>query len=185
MRLPGNSATAAPTTIWPVNRPRNRGASRKVRETDRSTPRGFREGVGGRQGYDRGGHCAGAQQADAEQQLGVVAGDRLERLGGLGGRAERAGVPDGGAGGDDDEERHRAGEDRAGDGVHALQRVLLGGDAFVGDGSCLVELHVGGDGGAMIATPSSRKALVASRWGTRVLAATWPQLGWARNAAMG
>src|SRR6266498_1697640 len=148
MRLPGNSATAAPTTIWPVNRPRNRGASRKVRETDRSTPRGFREGVGGRQGYDRGGHCAGAQQADAEQQLGVVAGDRLERLGGLGGRAERAGVPDGGAGGDDDEERHRAGEDRAGDGVHALQRVLLGGDAFVGDGGGLVELHVGGDGGA-------------------------------------
>src|SRR6266540_799029 len=36
MRLPGSSATAAPTTIWPVNRPRNSGASVKVRSVSRT-----------------------------------------------------------------------------------------------------------------------------------------------------
>ena len=38
MRLPGMSATAAPITTCAVNRPRNSGASRNRRDTDRSAP---------------------------------------------------------------------------------------------------------------------------------------------------
>ena len=38
MRLPGTSTTAAPIRICAVNRPRKRGAWRKLDETDRSTP---------------------------------------------------------------------------------------------------------------------------------------------------
>src|SRR5437762_116510 len=82
--------------------------------------------------HGRGGQRRGAQQADAEQRLGLVAGDRFQRPGGLGGGVERAGVADGGAGGDDDEERHQAGEDRAADGIDAFEAVLVGGDALVG-----------------------------------------------------
>ena len=38
IRLPGTSTTAAPTRICAVNRPRKRGACRKLDDTDRSTP---------------------------------------------------------------------------------------------------------------------------------------------------
>ena len=129
--MPGMTATTVATAIMAV-----------------IEARGFRDDVIGGDGKDRAGQQAGAERADAEEGLGILAGERGERLGGVGGAGDGvdAVLVERCSGGDDDDERgDEVGEDRAGDRLALLVgEVLFEGAAL--DGRRLqVELHVGRD----------------------------------------
>ena len=99
--------------------------------------------VRGGHGEDRRGEQARAEQPGREQQLGVAAGERSERLGGVGGAVHGALVVDveGRAGRDHDEERDQVGEDRAGRDLGPLGVQLVGPDPSLDDRRLDVELH--------------------------------------------
>ena len=103
--------------------------------------------VGGGDRQDRRGEQAGAEQADPEEELGVLAGERLQRLGGVGGRADRVDAADveGRAGGDDDEGGDEVGEDRPADRLARLGLQVGLGRPALDRRRLQVELHVGGD----------------------------------------
>ena len=99
MSLSGSSAMAAPSGTWPVNRPRNSGASRNRRDTELSTP------------------IASAKQPQPEQWRGELAGHWPRGLGSLGGRGQEGPGGERSGGGDDDEHADQVRENCTEDGV--------------------------------------------------------------------
>lgn len=116
--------------------------------------------VTGRQRYDCAGQGAGADQTHGEEDFGVLAGDRFEGFGGLGGGVQRTGVANGGDGGDDDRQADDAGEHRPDHGVQLDQPLVLGLRAAVYDTCGGVELHVRADGRADQGDREQDEALV-------------------------
>ena len=104
--------------------------------------------VGARQRHDTEPEERRAEQADGEEHAGGLAGDRLERLGGVRGAGDRrlpGGVQGRGAA-DDDERRDDVGQERAEEHVDAARRQVLGPEALVHDVGLDERLAPRGDG---------------------------------------
>jgi hypothetical protein len=150
IRLPGTSTTAAPTSDLRGEEPEKQ---RSLTEAGRHRPLhadGFGHRIGRRQRDDGGGQRRCPEQAETEQDLGRRAGDGAECVGRVGGRCERSRC-------------HRwsapvatmidmatnVGQDRPPtDGIDPLKAVVLRLDPLVHHRAGLVQLDVGGDGGA-------------------------------------
>ena len=90
------------------------------------------DGVGGGEREDRCGEERGVEEAGGEEDKGIVTGQRLHRLGGVGGVYDVAYAVsvEGGGAGDDDEPGDDVGEDGADDDVEARGLVLFDADAL-------------------------------------------------------
>jgi hypothetical protein len=78
--MPGITATTVATAIIAVMSPTKTGASPGVRPRPFSKPSDSETDVAGGDRQDGAGGEAGASQADAEERLGVAAGERFEGL---------------------------------------------------------------------------------------------------------
>ena len=136
-------------TMMIVNSQKNCGALLEVLVDPRFPAHPFADVVGRGKRQDAGGKERGVEQAEGEQSRGVLADQRFQGQGRVGGGFDLESLHvDGGGAGDHHEEGHHDGHDAAEDDIEPGKIVLIGGDALFNHRRLLVELHPGGDGRA-------------------------------------
>ena len=140
------------------------------------------DGVGRRERDEGGGEERRADEPEAEQRLGGVAGERTQGDDGVGGvvDVQPAGVQRRRAG-DHDEQTDDPGQRGAGDDVHAFVAQVCRGEALVDDVRLLEGQAHGARVVPMVATTVRIPARVRGRLGTTRPRPAAAQSGWARR----